>query len=139
MKRFLMIFWYMHRAVPHPVVMRKPPAADRSRYKDLQPHTWWGSRNPTEEKEERLQEPEESRIPGDHLPENQLCGTHGSSQRLKQSSLSLHESELDPLHICCGCLSWGFCWNHNIGNGSISDPFCLFLEPFSSRILMRLN
>jgi hypothetical protein len=46
-----------------------------------------------------LQKPEESRTPGDHPPENEISSAHRSSQSLQPQPLSLHESELDPLHI----------------------------------------
>jgi hypothetical protein len=44
------------------------------------------------------------RIPEEQGPQNQLSRAHRGPQRLEQQSQSLYESELNPLHICYGCI-----------------------------------
>jgi hypothetical protein len=71
-----------HRSVSSPIVPERHfPAADRSRCKDPQQNTRWCQDNPKEE--ERVKEPEVSKMPGEQGPPSQLSRVHRDSQRLE--------------------------------------------------------
>lgn len=48
-------------------------------------------------------------------PQNQLTWAHRSSRRLNCQSGSLHGTNLEPLHVCNGCVAWSSCGNHKCG------------------------
>lgn len=68
-----------------------------------------------EEGEEELQEPDGSKTP-EHVSLKHLNRACGVSWRLKQHSGSLYRSELGPLHICNGFITWCSCGSPNNRN-----------------------
>lgn len=67
---------------------------------------------------------------GEHGPQKQLSRGRVGSLGLKRQSPSLHGSELEPLHSCCGCLAWCFSRTPHNGRGGVSDSFASSLDPY---------
>jgi hypothetical protein len=81
--------------------------------------SWWEqmqspqSGNPVEQGEKGLKEPEGSRIPREHCPQNHLTRIPVGSRR----SGSLYGSDLGPLHRYCSCVAQCSCGTPNNGIG----------------------
>jgi hypothetical protein len=75
-----MILCYMSRQEPGIAVTRETlPPTDRNRCKHPQPDVRWSLRNPSEDQDEGLKEPEGSRTPLKNL-QNQLTWADGADR-----------------------------------------------------------
>lgn len=109
---------------------RLPPIADWIRFRDQQQNLLGGAQeNPLKQERVNL-EPDCSRIPREHCPQNQLSRVNKGSERLKQQSWQLHEFVLGSLQLCSGCLVCGFCGIPNNGSRDVSDSFPCFATPY---------